>query len=535
MNNISNKTSALIALLLLAPSVAVHAQSAAASTAESTTQASFDIWEYRVLGNTVLANETVEGAVYPFLGPGKTLVDVEQARTKLEQAYRDAGFGTVFVDVPEQDVDENVVRLRVTEGRIDRVRITGARYFSNGRIRAAVPALAKGTTPHLPELQAQLSALNQAASDRSIVPVLKAGRTPGTVDVELKVDDSLPVHASLEVNDRYSADTSRLRTTASVGYSNLFQQNHNLLLQYQTAPEDPEDVESIVASYVFGAAGIPDLRFAVYAADSNTDVATVGTLSVIGQGQIYGARAILSLPATDTLSHAVTFGLDYKDFLENIRLTEVDGLTTPIQYLNWSAAYDGTLRSASTITSLNVAANLGVRSAVNDVEQFEAKRFKGSANYLYLRAGGEHVHSLPLDLQLAFRAAGQFTQNPLVSSEQFSIGGVDTVRGFLESSYLGDYGATGSFELRHGWPARLLKSPPGSAYVLAFYDAGIVQVFEPLPGQQRTFDLESAGVGFRIEGWRGLQLGLDWAYALSDSADVARGDDRTHFNFRYGF
>src|SRR5262245_55078889 len=110
--------------LLMFVGLQAQAQDAAPAPAE---MAHFDVMEYRVLGNTVLAARDIESAVYPFLGPAKSLDDVEQARLALENAYRSAGRGTVFVDIPEQDVGEDgVIRLRVTEGRLNTVRVTGA-------------------------------------------------------------------------------------------------------------------------------------------------------------------------------------------------------------------------------------------------------------------------------------------------------------------------------------------------------------------------------------------------------------------------
>ncbi len=50
----------------------------------------FDVFEYRVLGNTVLPTQAVERAVYPHLGEKRTLKDVDAARVALEKAYRDA-------------------------------------------------------------------------------------------------------------------------------------------------------------------------------------------------------------------------------------------------------------------------------------------------------------------------------------------------------------------------------------------------------------------------------------------------------------
>ena len=125
--------------------VAVPAQDVAAATDQAQEVAAlaredlFDVWEYRVSGNTLLAQTDIETLLYPHLGEDKGMSEVEEARQALETRYRDAGYPTVLVNIPEQDVSNGVVRLQVTEGRIDRLRITGARYYANGRIRAQLP------------------------------------------------------------------------------------------------------------------------------------------------------------------------------------------------------------------------------------------------------------------------------------------------------------------------------------------------------------------------------------------------------------
>jgi len=520
------------------PQAAVAQQTEAISPEPSDAtpaQASFDVWEYRVLGNTTLPNRSIERAVYPFLGAGKTFADVESARQMLESVYREAGFGTILVDVPEQQVEDGVVRLRVVEGKLDRVRITGARYFSNGHIRAALPALTSGQVPNLPDVQAQLATLNRGTADRSVVPVLKAGRTPGTVDVELKVNDELPLHGSLELNNRYTADTTQLRLNASISYDNLFQRQQSLSLQYQMAPEEPNDVQAIVGTYVFRVPSWEHMTFAVYAVDSETDVAALGTLSVIGNGQIFGLRAIRTLPESTGYSHNFSLGLDYKDFLENINLPDSTGLTTPIRYLSWSAGYTGTLRSERATSGFDVSASFGMRKVVNAAVDFENKRFKGAPNYFYLRASTQHLRELPWTLQLFGRVAGQFTQSPLISNEQFAIGGADTVRGYLESTQLGDYGFNGTLEVRSALPSRWLQMPSSAAYFLVFYDAGVVSILDPLPSQSARFDLASWGAGVRIGGWHGMDLSLDWARVFTPAGTVDAGDSRAHFSFRYSF
>ena len=179
----------------------------------------FDILEYQVEGSTVLSALEIERAVYPHLGYGKSMVNVEAARVSLERAFQESGYLTVSVDIPEQDVDKGVVRLRVNEGKVGRVRVTGSRYYELGKIKDKAADLKPGTVPYFPSVQKQLAGLNRT-EDRRVTPSLKPSRSPGKVDVELKVEDKAPFHAGIELNDRYSANTKRLRLSGFVRYEN---------------------------------------------------------------------------------------------------------------------------------------------------------------------------------------------------------------------------------------------------------------------------------------------------------------------------
>jgi hemolysin activation/secretion protein len=157
----------------------------------------------------------VEQAVYPYLGPGRTTEDVEQARASLEKAYQDKGFQTVSVQIPPQQVRNGVVILQVIEGKVGRLRIHGSRYFSLEQIRKQAPSMAEGTVPNFNEVTRDIVALNQLP-DRRITPSLRAGVEPGTVDIDLNVKDTLPLHGSLELNDRNSPNTTSLRLNGSI-------------------------------------------------------------------------------------------------------------------------------------------------------------------------------------------------------------------------------------------------------------------------------------------------------------------------------
>ncbi|MEZ5500755.1 MAG: ShlB/FhaC/HecB family hemolysin secretion/activation protein [Steroidobacteraceae bacterium] len=508
--------------------------------ASPTAQAHFDVQEFRVLGNSLLSRRTIESAVYSFAGPGRTAADVQAARSALEDAYRAAGYGAVFVDVPEQDVTQGVVRLKVTEGKLDRVRVVGAQYFSARDIKSAIPAATSGMSPHVPSLQSQLSSLNQVTRDRAVTPVMKMGRTPGTVDLDLRVVEDLPLHGSLSVNDRYTADTSRSRIGASLSYDNLLQRAHSIALQYQVSPEEPSETQVWAATY---ALPIPDTGWllALYAVRSDSDVAAIGALSVLGKGRIQGVRAIRRLPGNARFSQSLTLGLDHKDFLEDIRLDVSNGLLTPIEYWNASLLYSGALRGESTNSSFDLGLGLGPRRLGTTAQEFADKRFKGRSNYWYLRSNIRHTRNLPTGFSVAGRLSWQYAPAPLISNEQFSMGGAESVRGYLEAQEFGDYGFSASLELHS---PSLLKYIGGGAKALdlfAFYDVGVTSIHDPLPengvraAQTDRFDLASVGLGLRFLGYHGLDLALDWAYPLVSADTVDAGDDRLHFDVRYNF
>jgi hemolysin activation/secretion protein len=504
----------------------------AATPGEAAAEEKFDVWEYRVLGSSVLARKSVERALYQHLGPQKTIADVETARQALETAYRSAGYSTVFVDIPEQTVDSGVVRLAVTEGRLDRLRVSGARYFSNRQILARLPSLEPGQVPHFPDVQGDLAALNRETPDRSVTPVLRAGRYPGTVDMELKVMDDLPFHGSFEVNDRYTADTTELRSNLTLGYDNLWQRNHSASLQYQVAPEEPDEAKVIAATYI-ARLERADAILAMYAVDSDSDVAAVGTLSVLGKGQIFGVRGIRPLDAIGPYFHSVTLGIDFKDFDENIRLSLDDGLRTAIKYVNWSANYGFGWTFPKSTSQFSFGTSWGMRGAGNDDAEFEEKRFKARANYAYLTGSAEHARQVFGDARFIARLAWQYANAPLISNEQFSAGGAASVRGYLEAERLGDLGASMSVELQS--PQLAKGDRIKELRLLGFYDAGSLRLLEPLPDQDSVFRLSSAGIGFRFVGFGGLQTEIDWARVLRDGANVLEGDDRVHFRLSYGF
>jgi hemolysin activation/secretion protein len=454
-----------------------------------------NIREYRVSGARLLSSVEVGDVVYPFLGPERTNDDIEQARAALEKAYRDKGFQTVSVEIPLQKVRRGVVILNVIENKVGRLRVKGSRYFSLEEIKRLAPSVTEGTVPNFNDITRDILALNQLP-ERRVTPTLRPGAAPGTVDIDLNVKDSAPVHGSIEVNNRYSPDTTELRVNGSASYTNLWQLGHALGVSFQVAPQRPDDAKIFSAYYLARFPQLSWLSLMVQGTKQDSNVSTLGGAAVAGRGDVLGARAMLTLPARPGFFHTLSFGLDYKHFREDVLIADT-ATQTPITYYPLSVSYNASWVGQGRLTELNTALNFHLRGTGSSELEFDAKRYRADGAFIYLRGDLSHTQDLPAGFQVFGKVQGQLSPDPLLNSEQFSGGGLSTARGYLESTALGDSGVFGTFELRSpsllGWWKNV-----GELRVYGFLDAGELTLNDPLPDQTSRFQLASWGVGGRL-------------------------------------
>lgn len=456
-----------------------------------------DILEFVVKGNSVLDAETVEAAVEPFLGPQRDVGDVDLARAALEAVYQKLGFRTVTVAIPRQTVRGGSIALQVNEGTVGQLKVIGSKYHSPDQIKDSAASLAEGNIPNFNEVQKDIATLNQQ-QDRQVTPTLRAGTEPGTIDVDLVVNDHLPLHGSLELNNRQSQDTSELRSTGTLSYNNLWQLGHSLSVSFQTAPQNPDDASVLYASYLARSDGSP-FSLLINGIKSSSDVSTVGGVAVLGRGEVVGLRAIWALPSAATSYQSLTLGVDYKSFKNRTSLNG-DQFETPVTYYPLSLGYSAVQRLATGSVQGDLSVNLASPQLGSTSAELGLNRDRARGQQFYLRAGLNVTQALPLDAEALLRVNSQWTDQPLITNEQFSAGGLDSVRGYLEAETLGDYGYSAGIEL-HGpsiAPAIGLARGPASlndVRFLAFADAASLQIHAPLPEQDDRFSIASFGGG----------------------------------------
>ncbi len=490
-----------------------------------------DVNEYIVRGNTALDARAIEQAVTPFLGPERTLKDIEGARDALLAAYQAAGYQSVYVDLPEQQVTQGVVFLQVSETRVGRVRVVGAEYSSPLDVRDQVPALREGTVPDFNQAQSQLAALNRGPK-RQVMPLVRQGTLPGTMDVDLRVEDQSPWRASVSLHNDYSADTRKLRASASIGHDNLWQLGHSASISFFGAPQDLRQTQVVSASYV---APLPSSNWSLEGSAfwSDSNVATVGGTDVLGKGHSLGIKATYTVPNAGNWWHSFSAGVELKKNREALTLKNSSD-EVPLKYAPITLSYSGLRQTEKSQYGVGVSLVVGTRSFFSygsDQAQFDYKRYKSSPSFMVLKTELNGTHTFEGGSQLAFRLNGQLTDSPLVSSEQIAGGGMNSVRGYLSAEATGDYGVVGSLEWRTP-PLTWLNPWVEGWRAYAFLDGARLRLKNPLPEQADRFALASVGLGTTFKVGPYFSGRIDLGRALKDGPRTKKGD--TQLNFSIG-
>lgn len=485
--------------------------------------ASFYIQEYEIIGVKHLPVIEVERAVYPFLGPERTVEDVEQARAALEKAYRDRGYQTVSVQIPRQDARRGIVLLQAVESTVGRLRVHGSKYHDLERIKKRAPSLQEGSLPDFARINQDIIALNRLP-DLRVTPSLRAGALPGTVDIDLDVKDTYPLHGSVEVNNRHNSGTTPWRLNAALRYDNLWQLGHSLGLSYQVAPERPDDARVWSGFYLARLPGSDSISFLLQGSKQDSDVSTLGGAAVAGRGQVLGARLLFTLPGKERFYQTLSFGMDYKQFEQDIA---VGGglISTPVTYYPFTLSHTAGWSGKGNTTELNSALVWHLRGLGTDESAFNQRRFKADDGFFYYRGDLAHTRDLKGGFQAHAKVQGQLASSPLINNEQLAGGGLATVRGYLESTALGDSGVFGTLELRS--PNFLpnekdAKDNEWRAYVFA--EGGRLKLREALPDQQSTTDLASVGLGSRIRVREHFNASVDAGLPLTREGDTRVGE-----------
>ncbi|MCC7375547.1 MAG: BamA/TamA family outer membrane protein [Verrucomicrobiales bacterium] len=574
----------------------------------------FEIRGYQVVGNSLLTPETLDAVFAQATGPAVTLDQVRQAAGQLQLAYRERGFLTVAVGIPAQQITNATLRIQVTEGTLTDLRVTGERYFSSNNVRRALPSLRTDEIPNSRILQRELDLANQNP-DRQIFPTFGPGPEPGTSALTLRVEDRLPLHGRVEVNNLSTPETPEWRINTSLQYLNLWQLDHQAGLSYGFSPEayKPGDLDrgfpldrpqiayygafyrmplgapSSVADRIAGQPGFgydeasrqfllpaasarPELSLYGSFASSDTGLqsgpATIVThtplLTIVSQDTgrnlsengSAGARLQWPVVSSDRQRLALTVGPDWKTYrlesfntntfvvttvVTNLQGTQIieNRVASPqptrrydLDYLPVTVGldYSRTDSTGRTYGSLAMSGN-----AVGDTADFRAVAYSPSARAAYGRAllQAQREQRIAGGWTAALRLSGQAATGPLISNEQFAVGGVSSVRGYYEGDEYGDAGWFTNVEFRTPLLQRSVafgsRSAPIALRGWVFADLGQRWLLDADAAAEvsRTLLGTGAGISASLDQYIDLRIIVGWP--LLDTPNTPAGDPRAYF------
>lgn len=506
----------------------------------------FEIQRFEVEGSSLLTREEVERAVAPFTGKQKDFGDVQRALETLQKTYLDRGFAAVQVLLPEQELQQGVVRFRVVEAKVSKITIQGNQFFDDENIRNSVPALKEGQTPSSIRIGENLRLANENPAKQTTV-ILRSGETQEEIDATIRVADEKQWKASLTLDNTGNPQTGNNRVSAGYRHSNFFNRDHVLTLQFITSLQKADKVTIFGMGYKIPLYARGD-SIEMFAGGSNVDSGKVQDLfNVSGQGTIFGLRYNHLLPkAGEFYEQKLVYGVDYRAY-QNQVIFGVENLIPDITVHPASITYSGQWRFPTSEANFYVTGMQNIFPGGNDAadSDFKARGQRpgdaalgiagARAGYRILRYGFSYNKAFTGDWLIRVSYSAQQTSDALVAGEQFGLGGAETVRGFLEREVASDQGYLGKVEFYMPDLADKIGFKNGRARLLVFYDFGGVERNSPLPEELRSSFISSAGFGLRASVGEYLSLRTDLAQVLNAGGSQSKGDGRLHFSLSYIF
>ena len=291
---------------------------AAASSASADAIAVVSAPGFEVSGNTLLPAELIQARLAEYRSDAAgtaqpALPRLKAAAAAVQELYRRAGYGGVVAFLPEQTLAaDGIVRIRVVEGKLAHIDISGNTHFSNEAILASLPGLRTGQTPRVRELDEQIQMANESPV-RTVQVLLQPGAEAGAIDAKLTVAERPTQRFNLRLDNTGNASTGRWRSALGWMDGDFLGRDQVLGLDLQFSPEHPSDVVVASGSYhapFYTRSMALDAYAAWYDVTAGTTATAAGDLDFAGRGHILGLRLSHYLPRQGNIDQRLIFGLE---------------------------------------------------------------------------------------------------------------------------------------------------------------------------------------------------------------------------------
>ncbi len=480
-----------------------------------------------VLGSTVFSPEEFDAAVASFVGKDATFEELLAIRTAITKLYTDNGYSTSGAFLPPQDVTDGVVKVQVVEGSIERIDIQGLKRLRTSYVRDRI-ALAAKSPVNLRRLEEALQLLQLNPIITTVQAELSAGTAPGLSVLTLNMKEGQPLTTAFTVENRDSPSVGEIRGTASISHRNLLGFGDRLSADYGIG----EGINSYNISYEIPVnARDGTLNLSYSNSSSRIIEEPFSNLDINADSSNFSLGFRQPIVRTPTSEFALSLALDLRQsqtfLLEDLPFSFSPGpengksKVTAVRFTQ-----DWVNRSANRVLAARSQFSFGLDAlgaTVNDTGI--DGRFTSWVGQF------QWVQSLGRDAILIVRTGAQLSSDSLLPIEQFSIGGIDTVRGYRQNQRVADNGVVGSVEVR--FPIISKPDGIGTIEIAPFFDIGTVWNQQGTVPSPNT--LASIGLGMRWQIDPSFSARLDWGIPLNSVPDEGNSlqDRGISFSIRY--
>lgn len=496
-------------------------------------QISFTLTQIRVSGLTVFTPRQIEPLYTSYINQKVTFKDIDDIAAKIKVKYRNEGYFTTTVYIPQQEIKEGVAQIRVVEGKMGELKIEGNKYFSSDLIEKFFH-VKKNEILNISKLQRDILRLN-SNSDLELKSVLSPGKEPETSDITLKVKENFPFHIGANFDNQGTRLSGKWRQSPTFRSSNA------------TGNFDSLYESSIFSSDSFGEFASYALPIGTYGTKFNINATYFKSrlgkeykaLEIRGISQIYNPYFSWELALREDFQANANLGFEIKSIKKKTSgsVTSSDQLRTP--YFSFDFAK---IDSFSGQTTFNPKFSFGISGflgASHRNHPTSSRAGTGGSFFKYEQALNR-IQRMPFDSYLTIRTNLQTASHTLASSEQLQLGGANSIRGYPEGDYLADMGGSLNLDwvmpmylIPKDWKLNNLSTPLRHLIEpVIFADVGGGRLKKVIPGELRDKFLSGAGGGLKFHFGRYASLNLQWASYTGNKPTSGSGTSTFYLTFQ---
>lgn len=478
----------------VAPAGLISGSAAVAAPAGSE-KVKFDLKSVNIEGVSVYAEKDVATLYNNMIGTSISLADVYGIAQRLTVQYRNDGYILTQVVVPDQTIAGGNIRLRVVEGFVDKVVIEGAtrdkRSFLQGfaeKIRAERPLNAK-------KLERYVLLMNDLAGVSARAILSPSATLTGASDITIMIEDTKRADVFGQIDNRGTRYLGPMQLNTGTRLNNAIGFNEGINLQAVTAFSDFNDREMDYLGFSWGQPlNHEGTKLTVGGSITSTDPGFVLSPNDI-KGLAKNINLELFHPFIRSRNNNL-FGALKFNYLNSTRKDNlgIGDTTDHLRVLRAAGTYQLT-DSWVGINTINVEASkgLGIFGA-SDKGDPNMTRAAGDPQFFKASLEISRLQRLTNMFDVFVSAAGQMSDDYLLASEEFGVGGINYGSAYDSSEITGEEGVAGRVELRANNP---IATPIELLQVYGFYDIGKVWDKDNALPEERQRSLASTGIGFR--------------------------------------